>query len=265
MSQDQFAAFKAAQREAWSLFAPTEIITTPTAAVLIKHARIKEGDRVLDVGCGTGVAAITAARLGAKVKGLDLTPALLERARWNADLAQVPIEFTEGDAESLPYADAEFDTVVSQFGHMFAPRPEVAISEMLRVLRPGGTIAFSTWPPEMFVGKMFALTSKYMPPPEGVAPPPQWGNQQIVLERLGSKVKDVVFERDVMLAPALSPQHLRHFMETNIGPLIKLIEKSANDPATLAAFRGEMDALVAPYFRDNQVRQHFLITRATKI
>jgi len=265
MSQDPFAAFKAVQREAWGLFAPTELITTPTAAHLIKHAKIKAGDNVLDIACGTGVTTITAARLGANIKGLDLSPKLLEKANWNAQLAGVQIEFTEGDAESLPYKDAEFDVVISQFGHMFAPRPDVTVAEMLRVLKPGGTIAFSTWPPELFTGKMFALTAKYVPPPEGVAPPPQWGNPLIIIERLGSAVKDIVFERDVMLSPALSPQHLRHFMEQNVGPLVKLVEQSANDPERLAAFTKELDALVEIYFRDNQVRQHYLMTRATKI
>ena len=265
MAQDPFAQFKAVQREGWGLFAPTEVFTIPTAAQLIKHAKVKSGDKVLDVACGTGVAAITAARLGAQTKGLDLSPALLERAKWNADLACVSIDFAEGDAEALPYKDGEFDVVISQFGHMFAPRPEIAIAEMLRVLKPGGTIAFSTWPPELFIAKMFALTSKYMPPPEGVAAPPLWGNPQIILERLGDKVKDVVFERDIMLTSALSPQHIRNFMETNVGPLVKLVEKGADDPAMLEAFRKELEALVGLYLRDNQVRQHYLMTRATKV
>src|SRR5579885_473227 len=163
MAQDPFAAFKEVQREGWALFAPTEVFTTPAAAQLVKHAGIKKGDKVLDVACGTGVVALTAARLGAQVKGLDLSPVLLERANWNAELAGLSIEFTEGDVESLPYQDGEFDVVASQFGHMFAPRPSVAVAEMLRVLKPGGTIAFSTWPPEMFIGKMFALTGKYLP------------------------------------------------------------------------------------------------------
>jgi ubiquinone/menaquinone biosynthesis C-methylase UbiE len=265
MQQDPFAAFKAVQREAWGLFAPTEIFTTPPAAQLVNHAGIKQGDKVLDVACGTGVVAITAARLGASVKGLDLAPALLDRAKWNANLGGVTVEFTEGDAESLPYQDGEFDVVVSQFGHMFAPRPDVATAEMLRVLKPGGTIAFSTWPPELFVGKMFALTGKYMPPPEGVAPPPQWGNPQIIAERLGSAVKDIVFDRKVMHVPALSPQHLRYFMETNVGPLVKVVEKGQSDPEMLATFRKEFEALITLFRSDNQVSQHYLMTRATKI
>jgi SAM-dependent methyltransferase len=87
--------------------------------------------------------------------------------------------------------------VVSQFGHMFAPRPDVAIGEMLRVLKPAGTIAFSTWPPELFIGNTFALVSRYMPPPPpGVSPPPQWGDPAVIRERLGTAVRDIVSDRD---------------------------------------------------------------------
>lgn len=163
MSNDPFAQLKAVQREGWSLFAPLEAVTTAPAAQLVKHARIRAGQTVLDVGCGTGVAALTAARAGAKVRALDLSPALLEHGRKHAALAGVEIEFTEGDAEALPYENSSFDVVISQFGHMFAPRPDVTIAEMLRVLKPGGTIAFSTWPPEHFVGQMFALVGGATP------------------------------------------------------------------------------------------------------
>ena len=124
------------------------MFTAPPAAHLVRYARMGAGKRVLDVGTGTGVVALTAARTGAKVTGLDLTPTLLERARENATLAELSIDFREGDAEALPFDDASFDVVVSQFGHMFAPRAEVALAQMLRVLRPGGTLAFTTWPPE---------------------------------------------------------------------------------------------------------------------
>src|SRR5215471_17857484 len=150
-TNDPFAQFKAAQREGWALFAPLEMATTRPAAALVKFAGVRSGETVLDVACGTGVVAVTAARAGAVVSGLDLTPALLARARENATLAGVEIEFTEGDVEALPYPDASVDVVLSQFGHMFAPRPELAVAEMLRVLRPGGRIAFSTWPPELYI------------------------------------------------------------------------------------------------------------------
>src|SRR6266496_3890851 len=168
---DPFFQFKQDQKQGWSHFAPLEVLTIPQAPRLLRHAKVRAGDRLLDVGCGTGVASITAARLGAKVTGLDLTPELLQRARENARISEVAVEFHEGDAEDLPFADASFDVVLSQFGHMFAPRPEVAISEMLRVLRPEGTIGFSTWPPELYVGRSSALMSKYLPPPPGLPSP----------------------------------------------------------------------------------------------
>ena len=263
---DPFEAFKAAQKQGWAHFAPLEMITTIPAARLVKFAGVRAGQRVLDVGCGTGVVAITAARMGAKVSGIDLTPELLELARNNSQIAGVDVDWREGDAEKLPFNDGTFDVVLSQFGHMFAPRPSLAIAEMLRVLKAGGTIAFSTWPPELFIGRVFRLVSGYMPPPPpGVAPPPQWGDENVVRERLGNAVRDIVFERDTMYAPALSPQHYRAMMERTAGPVVKLVENlSANDPSKLSAFRREFDMLATEYLRENFMQQDYLMTRATK-
>lgn len=264
---DPLETFKAAQKQGWAHFTPLELFTTPPAARLVKQAGIRAGQRVLDVGCGTGVVAITAARLGAHVTGLDLTPELLERARENSDVAGVEIDWREGDVENMPFSDAAFDVVLSQYGHMFAPRPDVAVAEMLRVLKSGGTIAFSTWPPELFIGRVFALVARYMPPPPaGVSPPPQWGDPNLVRDRLGAAVKDLVFDRATMLFPALSPQHGRRMMERTAGPVIKLVESLAtSDPLKLTDFRREYEALATEYFQDNVVRQDYLITRATKI
>lgn len=264
MPDDPFAQLKAVQREGWSLFAPLEAVTTATAAELVKHARIRAGQWVLDVGCGTGVVALTAARAGATVSALDLSPALIEHGKRHAALAGVAIDFREGDVEALPYENATFDVVTSQFGHMFAPRPEVAIAEMLRVLKPGGTVAFSTWPPEHYVGQMFALVGKFVPPPPGAAPPPQWGDPGIIRQRLGDAVTDIVFDRSVMVFPALSPQHYRKGIEETLGPVVKLVATLKDEPAKLAAFRAELDGFVARYFENNVIRQHYLMTRATK-
>jgi SAM-dependent methyltransferase len=266
MAVDGIARFKAAQREGWAHFAPLQIFTTEPAAHLVRFAQIKQGDRVLDVACGTGVVAVTAARRGAVVTGLDLTPELLVAARENAQIAGVEIEWREGDAEELPFDAGSFDVVVSQFGHMFAPRPAVAVAEMLRVLKPGGTIAFSTWPPELFIGRLFALTARYMPPPPpGVEPPPLWGDPRVVQERLGTAVRDLRFDRATMVVPALSARHQRESFERTAGPVIKLVEMlSAQDPAKLAVYRAECEALLAEYLEDNIIRQGYLMTRATK-
>lgn len=264
MSDDPFAQFKAVQREGWALFSPLASFTTPPAAHLVEYAGLHKGQDVLDVACGTGVVAVTAARRGARVRGLDLSPVLLSDARKNADMAGVSIEFVEGDVEALPYADATFDGVLSQFGHMFAPRPEVAVSEMLRVLKPGGRIAFSTWPPELLIGQMFAMTARYLPPPPGVAPTSVWGDPNVVRQRLGEAVATLEFDRADMWIPALSPQHYRANMELTAAPVAKLVAMLANDPQRLAAFRGELDALVENFFERNRVRQSFLMTRAIK-
>ena len=264
MTDDRFAEFKGRQREMWSSFAPTAALTTPVAGHLIEFAGVSAGERVLDIGCGTGVVAITAARRGAKVSGLDLTPALLEHARENEQIAGCgPIDWTEGDAERLPYPDASFDVVVSQFGHMFAPQADVALAEMRRVLKPGGRIAFATWPPEHFVGRFFALVGRHSPPPpEGASPPPLWGLVPVVTERLSKGFGPPFFERGVMHVPALSLPHLWHYMSASIGPLQKIVERLANDPEQLGAIRQEMIDLAEPYFSHNIMHQDYLLTRA---
>jgi SAM-dependent methyltransferase len=257
VSLDPFAEMKKRQREMWASFTPTAMFTTPVASHLVSFAGVKVGEAVLDVGTGTGVVAITAARAGAHVTALDLTPELLEQAHENSRIAGLEnIVWKEGDAEQLPYPDASFDVVLSQFGHMFAPRPEVVMAEMRRVLKPNGRIAFATWPSEHFVGRMFAFVGRNSPPP------PQWGIPAVIAERLGAKFSAPFFARGTMLFPALSIPHFRLFMERSVGPVQKLVENLASDPQKLSAIRDEFDALVAPYYADNVVRQDYILTRA---
>ena len=264
MSDDPFLEFKRKQRESWTTFTPTATFTTPVAAHLVHFAGIRVGESVLDVGTGTGVVAVTAARSGAQVSALDLTPELLVEARENGRIAGHPeIGWQEGDAEKLPYPDGSFDVVVSQFGHMFAPRPEIAIAEMRRVLKPTGRVAFATWPPEHLVGGMFALIGRNSPPPPpGAAAPPLWGNPVVIGERLAGGFAEPFFERGTMTYPALSLAHYRRFIEASIGPMCKLIQNLADAPDRLARVRAEFESLVAPYYVDNQIQQSYLLTRA---
>jgi SAM-dependent methyltransferase len=267
MNIDPIAQFKSRQRETWTLgnFGDMAVFTTPVAGHLVRYAGVGAKHAVLDVGTGTGVVAITARRIGAKVTGLDLTPALLAQARENAQLAgHDDIEWHEGDAEALPFADASFDVVLSQFGHMFAPRPEVAVAEMLRVLKPGGILAFATWPGEQLIGRQFALIAKYVPPPQGVPSPVQWGDVGIVRQRLGDAVQRLRHERGIMAIPALTPKHLRLFQEAKAGPFIRAIEALQAEPARLAAWRNEMEEVLGEYHHDNVVRHEYLLTRAVK-
>lgn len=263
---DPMADFKAKQRATWASgnFGEIAAFTTQVAGHLVRYAGVTAGQRVLDVGTGTGVVAITAALRGAKVTGLDLTPELLEQARASSAIADLDVEWREGDAEALPFTDGAFDVVVSEFGHMFAPRPDVATQEMLRVLKPGGRLAFATWPPEAFIGKMFALGAKYVPPPPGVPSVGLWGDPNVVRERLGERVKDIRFERGTMQWPTLSPQHYRVWNEAKTGPTVRAVQALAKEPARLEAWRREYEALVADYLVDNVMRMEYLLTRATK-
>ncbi|RUR29354.1 class I SAM-dependent methyltransferase [Legionella qingyii] len=265
MNNELLIAYKNSQREIWGLFAPLDMMTTVTAPTLVKFSQLQAGDSVLDVGCGTGVVAITAARMGAIVSGLDLSPQLLEYADRNKTLAKVDVDFKQADVEALPYADESFDVVLSQFGHMFAPNAQLAIDEMLRVLKPGGIIAFSTWPPEHFVGRLFALVSKYNPPPVAIDSPSNWGSPDVVKNRLGNKVKEVIFDYDAMYFPTLSLAHYRRTVEKTLGPVVTFVEQSKNDSEALRNFRAEVDKLAEQYFMDNKIHQCFLMTRAIKL
>jgi SAM-dependent methyltransferase len=150
-------------------------------------ARLKPGPQmhVLDVACGTGNLAIPAARTGAHVWGIDIATNLIEQARKRAKAESLHVDFAEGDAEQLKFADAEFDLVMTMFGAMFAPRPQLVASELARVTKPGGRIAMANWTPTGFVGKMFALGNKHVPPAPDLPAPVEWGDEKKVRQRLG--------------------------------------------------------------------------------
>ena len=131
----------------------------------------------------------------AVVTGVDIAPNLLEQARAVAAEEGLAVAFDEGDAEQLPYADAAFDAVVTMFGAMFAPRPEVVAAELARVLRPGGLLAMANWTPASFSGRMFAVGGRHVPPPPGVVAPVLWGEEATVRERLAAGFHEVDTER----------------------------------------------------------------------
>ena len=260
-----FDAVKNKAKKLWSTFGPFENVTGLAAPELIKFAGIESSSKVLDVGCGTGVVALTASRQGASVSGSDLTPELIDQAIDNAKTAGVVIDFKVADVEDLPYEDGFFDFVLSQFGHMFAPRPDVCTKEMLRVLKPGGVISFSTWPPELLTGRTFRLVGKYAPkPPKGVSAPVDWGEPSKIIERLGDRVKDITFHRSEFKNPALSPSHMRNFLEAYVGPVSAVVAMMESEPKMLSEFRHELDELLSEYFTDNGVIQSYLMTRAIK-
>jgi len=147
---------------------------------------LEPGARVLDIACGTGNATIPLARRGARVTGLDMMPHLLEEARARADSEGLRIRFDEGFAETLPYPDGSFDVLVSMFGIMFSPFPATVVSEMARVLRPGGRLALANWTSSSGFGeKMSAVVGRHLPPPpQGAISPFLWGEEATVRDRL---------------------------------------------------------------------------------
>jgi SAM-dependent methyltransferase len=167
-------------------------------ARLVRRAGVGAGQDVLDVACGTGNAAIPAARAGASVTGLDLTPEMLAAARARGGAAGVAVEWVEGDAEDLPFGDQSFDVILSTFGCMFAPRHEVVADEITRVLRPGGRVGFCAWTPEGSIGDFFRAVGQHLPPPpEFVSPPLMWGDERYVRELFEGTGIGFGFEREV--------------------------------------------------------------------
>jgi 2-polyprenyl-3-methyl-5-hydroxy-6-metoxy-1,4-benzoquinol methylase len=155
---------------------------------------IQSGDKVLDVATGTGNLAIPAAHRGAVVTGMDIAANLLAQARERAAAEGLTIQFDEGDAEQLAYADGAFDAVVTMFGAMFAPRPVLVAAELARVLKPGGLLAMANWNPASFSGQMFKVGSNHVPPPPGISPPVLWGDDATVRERLAEGFTDIETE-----------------------------------------------------------------------
>lgn len=190
------------------------------AEVLVGRAGIEPGMTVLDVACGTGNAAIAAARLGARVCGLDFSPGLIAIARQRGAEANVEIDWRVGDAQSLPFDDDSFDRVISAIGHMFAPDHKRSADELLRVCRPGGRIAIACWTPQGSIGEMFNRLGAISPaPPEGFQPPVLWGTEEHVRELFGDSVG---FERHDVDFDEATPESYADFMLGSFPPLIAM-------------------------------------------
>ena len=249
----------------WASFISFEALTSTAAPKLVQFSGARQGMKLLDVACGTGVVALTASRLGVEVEGIDLTPELISRAIENSKIMGLKAKFVEGDAEFLPYKENEFDIILSQYGHMFAPRPAVVVKELARVLKPGGILAFSTWPKELFMGKFFKLIESFSEPlPSEVASPVLWGDMAVIEDRLKDHFNQIEFGRDTMFAPTMSPAHMLKLFEKNAGPLANLVKALANDPTKLSNLRNAALELIENFFSNNFLRQDFLMTRCIK-
>lgn len=228
-------AVKARQRLVWAsgdygaVGARIQLI----AERLCDAADLDAGSRVLDVATGTGNAALAAARHDCEVVGVDYVPALLERARERAGAERFDVEFREGDAEALPFEDDAFDAVVSSVGVMFAPDQERAAAELVRVCRPGGTIALASWTPDGFIGELLKTVSRHVPPPSGVRPPVEWGTRSRLEELLGDAASSLAAERRTFTFRYRSPEHFVEFFRSHYGPTLKAfeaLEERAREP-----------------------------------
>ncbi len=214
----------------------------------IGRLSLKPGMRLLDVACGSGNVAIAAARAGANITGVDIAPNLLEQARARAATEVLTARFDEGDAEQLPYADASFDVVVSMFGAMFAPRPQLVAAELVRVCRPGGRIAMANWTPGGFAGQMFKAVGKHVPPPPGVPSPLEWGDDAIVRQRLRAGLSDLrTVKRICQIKYPLAPGEVVELFRRYFGPVHQAF--AALDDDGQAALRRDLEQVWSAHNR----------------
>ena len=220
------AAVKAKQRKMWASgdYAAVAARIAVMAEDMVQAAGLRAGDKVLDVATGSGNAAIAAARCGCAVTATDYVPELMERGRARAAAEGLEVTWAEADAEDLPYADGEFDAVLSSLGVMFAPDQERAAAELIRVCRPGGTIALANWTPAGFVGGILRTVGKHVPPPAGVRPPTQWGTEERLRELLGDAVSDLRISEREFAFRFRSPEEFTEFFRDNYGPTLKAFE-----------------------------------------
>jgi SAM-dependent methyltransferase len=189
------------------------------AILFFRRLGVGTGTRLLDVGCGSGQLALIAARSGAVVTGCDIATNWIEKARTRAAADGLEISFDEGDAESLPYEDAQFDTVVSLVGAMFAPQPDLVASELTRVCQSGGIIAMANWTPDGFIGQMFKTISKHIAP-SGMPAPVLWGEESVVRKRFSEGIAVLKFATGIYhFDYPFSPSAVVDFYRTNYGPV----------------------------------------------
>jgi len=254
---DADRTLKAKHRAMWALGdypALAGDLISDLGARLVEACSVRSGDRLLDVAAGSGNAAIPAALAGANVVASDLTPELFESGQRQAAERGAELEWKQGDAEALPFADGEFDTVMSCVGVMFAPHHQASADELVRVCRPGGTIGLLSWTPEGFIGQMFATMKPYAPPPPpGAQPPPMWGSEDHVRGLLGDRVTDVSARRQtVNIDHFRDPESFRDYFKSHYGPTIAVYRAIAEDPGRVAALDRELADLVARYDSGDQ-------------
>lgn len=236
------AAIKAKQKATWESGDFGEIARSIEnfAEGFMSRLPVRSGTKVLDVACGTGNLAVVAAQRGGEASGIDIAANLVAQARARALSAGWRIDFREGDAEAMPFANDSFDLTVSMFGVMFTPQPAAALAEIWRVTKPGGQIALANWTPEGFIGRMFSIFRRHLPPPPaGVPSPMDWGNETIVRHRLQAGFSHARLVRRIeRMRYPFPPAETVEFFRKYYGPTLRAFESL---PATgQAALRRDL-------------------------
>lgn len=208
-----------------------ETFLLPLGPRLVDACGITPGERILDVAAGTGNASIPAAQRGAHVTASDLTPELLEAGRRRPEAQGLDLEWTQADAEQLPFEDGSFDLVISSIGVMFAPHHQDAADELARVCRPGGRIGLLSWTPEGMLGALFRAMKPFAPPPPpGAQSPPLWGSEEHLRELFGDRVAFQALERDVLEITAFDrPRDYAEHFKAHYGPTIAARANAARE------------------------------------
>jgi ubiquinone/menaquinone biosynthesis C-methylase UbiE len=226
-----FDAIKARQRATWSS-GDYGVIGTTLQIVgesLCEAVDLRAGSKVLDVAAGNGNCSLAAARRWCDVTSTDYVPGLLESGRRRAEADRLPIHFQESDAEALPFPDASFDVVLSSFGVMFAPNHAAAAGELLRVCRPGGRIGLANWTPRGFIGQLFSVMGRHVPPPAGLTPPARWGTREYLEQLFGASSAEIHVTLREFAFRYRSPEHWVEVFRTWYGPVHKAFASLSPD------------------------------------
>jgi ubiquinone/menaquinone biosynthesis C-methylase UbiE len=239
-----FPAIKTRQQAAWSSgdYARIGVTLQIVGESLAEACDLLCDERVLDVAAGNGNATLAAARRGCKVTSTDYVPQLLERGAERARAERLEVDFRAADAEALPFDDASFDAVVSTFGVMFAPDPGRSAGEMARVCRPGGRIGLANWTPEGFIGQLFKVLARHVPPPAGVQSPLLWGTEAHLRALFGERAAGISIEPRMFNFRYRSPAHFIDVFRKWYGPVHKAFGALPADKA--AELEGEMTQLL---------------------
>ncbi|UCD69327.1 MAG: class I SAM-dependent methyltransferase [Betaproteobacteria bacterium] len=235
---------KQKQQQTWATgdFAVIGWNTVYPGELLCEAVDLRAGHKILDVAAGSGNVALSAARRNCEAVGIDYVPALIERARLRAEAEGLPAKFEVADCEQIPFADESFDRVLSLYGSMFAPDQEKAARELIRVCRRGGLIGMGNWTPDGFWGQTFALVGRYLPPPTGVRPPPEWGTEKRLIELFGEATSSMHSARRSALFRFRDNQHWIDVFGTWFGPIMRVRENL--DDGGYAEFLTELNGIL---------------------